>query len=67
MIGCVQFIEQDTIKITKASEEAVEYFQEKGFACSLLKGAAVGRYYPNPNRRQSGDVDVWLDGGRSDI
>ena len=67
MIGGVQIIEQDTIKITKASEEAVEYFQEKGFACSLLNGAAVGRYYPNPNRRQSGDVDVWLDGGRDRI
>lgn len=63
-IGVVQMIELNTIKIIKASEEAVEYFQEKGFACTLLKGAAVGRYYPNPNRRQSGDVDVWLDGGR---
>lgn len=66
-IGCVQIIEQDTIKITKASEEAVEYFKEKGFDCTLLKGAAVGRYYPNPNRRQSGYVDVWLDGGRDRI
>ena len=66
-IGCVQMIELNTIKITKASEEAVEYFQEKGFACTLLKGAAVGRYYPNPNKRQSGDIDVWLDGGRERI
>lgn len=66
-IGFVQVIEQNTIKITKASEEAVEYFQNKGFACNLLKGSAVGRYYPNPNRRQSGDIDVWLDGSREQI
>lgn len=66
-IGFTQIIEQNTIKITNASEEAVSYFLEKGFACTLLKGAAVGRYYPNPNRRQSGDIDVWLDGGREHI
>ena len=66
-IGLVQMIERNTIKITKASKEAVKYFQNKGFACNLLKGSAVGRYYPNPNRRQSGDIDVWLDGGRERI
>ena len=61
-IGLVQAIEQNTIAMAKASSEAVEYFRGKGFACTLLKGAAVGRYYPNPNRRQSGDIDVWQDG-----
>lgn len=66
-IGFVQMIEQNTIAMAKASVEAVGYFQEKGFACTLLKGAAVGRYYPNPNKRQSGDIDVWLDGGRERI
>ena len=66
-IGFVQMIEQNTVKISKASEAAVIFFQEKGFGCNLLKGAAVGRYYPNPNRRQSGDIDVWLDGGRERI
>ena len=66
-IGFVQMIEQNTVKISKASEAAVIFFQEKAFGCNLLKGAAVGRYYPNPNRRQSGDIDVWLDGGRERI
>lgn len=66
-IGFVQVIEQNTIAMAKASSEAVEYFRGKGFACTLLKGAAVGRYYSNPNRRQSGDIDVWLDSGRERI
>ncbi len=66
-IGLVQAIEQNTIAMAKASSEAVDYFRGKGFACTLLKGAAVGRYYPNPNGRQSGDIDVWLDGGRERI
>ena len=66
-IGLVQAIEQNTIAMAKASSEAVDYFRGKGVACNLLKGAAVGRYYPNPNRRQSGDIDVWLDGERARI
>ena len=66
-IGYVQVIEQNTIRITKTGTEAVKYFQENGFGCTLLKGAAVGRYYPNPDSRQSGDVDVWLSGGREII
>jgi hypothetical protein len=65
--GFVQVIEQNAIAMANASADAVEYIRGKGFACTLLKGSAVGRYYPNPNRRQSGDIDVWLDGGRMRI
>ncbi len=66
-IGVDQVTEQNTIKLKKAGEETVKFFRDNGFACLLLKGAAVGRYYPNPNRRLSGDVDIWLDGGRKKI
>jgi hypothetical protein len=66
-IGCVHIIEQNTIKISKASVEAVTFFQKNGFGCALLKGSAVGRYYPCPNRRQSGDIDVWLNSERESI
>jgi hypothetical protein len=66
-IGMSQMTEQDTKRIKEASEESIKFFHENGFACSLLKGVAVGRYYPNPMRRQSGDVDIWLDGGRKKI
>ena len=62
-IGCAQLVEQKTKTLTKASADAIRFFQEHGFACTLLKGAAVGRYYPKPELRTSGDVDVWLDGG----
>jgi hypothetical protein len=60
-------IEQNTIKVTVAGKEAIQFFREQGFACCLLKGAAVGRYYPQPNKRSSGDVDIWIDGGRRKI
>ena len=28
----------------------------------LLKGQGVARFYPNPIRRQAGDIDVWIEG-----
>lgn len=65
--GLVQITEQNTIKLSQASADAVLFFRKNGFACTLLKGVSVGRYYPKPKRRQSGDVDIWLDGGRKKI
>jgi len=66
-IGLVQIAEQNTRVIAQASSDVVQLFHNNGFACTLLKGVAVGRYYPVPERRQSGDVDIWLDGGRKKI
>lgn len=66
-IGSVQLQEPYSIKIAEASDCVVKYFRENGFACNILKGSAVARYYPQPERRRSGDVDVWVDGGREKI
>ena len=66
-IGSVQMLEANSKKIAEASETVIRYFRENGFACNILKGCAVARYYPQPERRQSGDVDVWVDGGRKKI
>lgn len=66
-IGSVQMLEAYSLKIAEASKTVIKYFHENGFACNILKGCAVARYYPQPERRQSGDVDVWVDGGREKI
>ena len=66
-IGIVQMTEQNTRRLTDASKETVNYFRNNGFACCVLKGVSVGRYYPNPLRRSSGDVDIWLVGGRNKV
>lgn len=66
-IGSVQMLEANSVKIAEASGAVVRYFRENRFACNILKGCAVARYYPQPERRPSGDADVWLDGGRKKI
>ena len=58
--GEVQMLEDNSIKMADASEAVIKYFRENGFACNILKGSAVARYYPQPERRSSGDVDVWV-------
>ena len=66
-IGITQMTEQNTQRLAKASLDAVDYFHKNGFACTLLKGGAVGRYYAKPDRRSSGDVDIWVEGSRERI
>lgn len=66
-IGFSQMVEQESVRMAEAGTAVVKYFHENGFAGQILKGSSVGRYYPQPNRRTSGDIDIWLDGGRKRI
>ena len=66
-IGLGQMVEQNTFKMTEAGDAVVKYFHENGFACQILKGSSVGRYYPQSYIRSAGDIDIWLDGGRKRI
>ena len=66
-IGMAQMVEQTSHKMEEAGKTTIDYFHKNGFACQVLKGSAVARYYPNPLRRSSGDIDIWLDGGRKKI
>ena len=65
--GQAQTVELATIKMEEAANAVVRFFHENGFPCWILKGSAVARYYPQPLGRLSGDIDVWLDGGRKKI
>lgn len=66
-IGLSQMVEQESVRMAETSVAVVKFFRENGFSCQVLKGCAIGRYYPQPNRRTSGDIDIWLDGGRKRI
>ena len=66
-LGLGQIVVDNSKKLADASREVIRYFRENGFACHILKGSSVARYYPVPLRRTSGDVDVWLDGTREEI
>ena len=59
-LGLEQIVVDNSSELAKASLDVVSYFRENGFACHILKGSSVARYYPVPLRLASGDVDVWV-------
>ena len=51
-------------KLTYATSKR---FEVDGFPNCILKGQGIATLYPNPLRRESGDIDVWLQGDRDKI
>lgn len=48
-------------------KDITDIFNGIGLRCCVLKGQGVAMLYPNPLRRQSGDIDLWVEGNRGDI
>lgn len=44
-----------------------EKFKHEGFRSCILKGQGNARMYPNQFARNSGDIDIWIDGTREAI
>lgn len=59
-IGQVQRVEQQNKLLNKRIEQLFGMLEQKGFQCCLLKGQGNAEMYPNPLRRCSGDIDVWI-------
>lgn len=61
-------------KITRKNQEQrnaiVElhkFFRDNGFRNCILKGQSMSALYPDPSLRQSGDIDIWLEGDRQQV
>ena len=59
-IGHVQIIEQTNRVMNQQTEEVVKRLRQDGFDCVVLKGQGLAQLYPEPLRRMSGDIDVWV-------
>ena len=49
------------------TEELRAVFERLGLNGCILKGTGLAQLYPTPERRQCGDIDVWVQGRRKDI
>lgn len=58
--GQVEYIQNCNDKYRKIAHELLDMYRGKGIEPMILKGEACARYYPNPNRRALGDLDVFL-------
>ena len=60
-------IEDGNASKAEAARSLYGLFTSAGMRCCILKGASSARLYPMPKRRQSGDIDIWVEGGREQV
>lgn len=66
-IGEGEQIRQQNQRVDKQCEQLSSWFKKRGFLNCVIKGQGVARLYPKPDTRQPGDIDIWVDGSRSEI
>ncbi len=66
-IGEVQMMEAEYRRHVKRSGELNLLFKDAGLRSCILKGIGIAQLYPHPERRQCGDIDLWMDGSRKDV
>ena len=68
-IGEVQMIEQQNKKLNETAEHLTRIFRNGWLRSCVLKGQGVARMYGGSLslRRQPGDIDIWVEGGRKKV
>lgn len=54
-------------EINNAAKQLTNIFKNGGLRSCILKGQGIAQLYPKPERRQPGDVDIWVEGGREKV
>ncbi len=60
-------IENRNRELNRTAAKVVRRFADDGMRACVLKGQGVATLYPHPLRRQSGDIDLWVEGGRKHV
>lgn len=66
-IGQVMALENRNKLLDAKAAELTNMFADDGYRSCILKGQGVAKLYPHPYRRQCGDIDIWVEGGREKI
>lgn len=66
-IGHVERIRLHNRQMDQKSAMLTRIFNDWGYKSCVLKGQGATRLYPQPELRQSGDIDIWVEGGRDEI
>ena len=54
-------------KLNQRAVEVGRLFEEAGFRYCIIKGQGNTLMYPNPMSRTPGDIDIWIEGTRTQI
>lgn len=63
-LGITIAIDDQNRKLNEAAGLLTRIFASKGLRTCVLKGQGMARLYDNPFIRQSGDIDLWVEGKR---
>lgn len=66
-IGITEQIKRQNKMMDEKSSMLTKILKTWGYESCILKGQGVARLYPKPELRQSGDIDIWVDGRRDDV
>ena len=56
----VRTVETANRQMSGLAAQVQKLLNDGGFDSCLLKGASLAQYYPNPEHRQSADIDLWV-------
>jgi len=63
-IGHAERIAQQNQHLNEQCRKLCDKLTSSGYWNCILKGQGLALAYPHPEWRQSGDIDVWVEGGR---
>lgn len=66
-LGQAQCIRIQSKIADESSKGLSSFFGKVGYRSTIMKGQGIALYYPDPLLRQSGDVDILVDGKMEDI
>ena len=66
-IGISEQIKRYNMQMNQKSAMIRRVFDRWGLESCILKGQGVAQLYPQPELRQSGDIDIWVKGSRGDL
>ena len=61
------YVEQRNRKLNGLCVKVHDAFKREGAKVCLLKGQGMGMCYPHPLRRDFGDIDIWMAGGKQHV
>lgn len=65
--GYAMLLEEENRLMNRECARLTLLFAKEQRRSAILKGQANARLYPDPLSRQSGDIDIWVEGGRDSV
>lgn len=65
--GLAEKIRRQNRVVNERAVQLMRLLEKEGMRGCVLKGQGNAIMYPDPYMRASGDIDVWVDGGRKEI